>query len=85
MQETQLRDVKATFSAVVDAAASGRPTVVTRHGKPVAVVVGYAEWQRHSGERPGFADLLLAFPDPDLPPRDSAPFGVTLLNPFVAA
>lgn len=73
MQETQLRDVKATFSAVVDDAAKGQPTIVTRHGKPVAVVVGYAEWQQRTGQRPGFAELLLAFPDPDLPARDPSP------------
>lgn len=43
MQELQLRDAKAQFSAVVDAAEKGEATVVTRHGTPVAVVVGHAE------------------------------------------
>jgi antitoxin Phd len=63
MQEVQLRDAKAQFSAVVDAAEKGEPTVVTRHGTPVAVVVGHAEWQRLTGARPSFAELLLAFPE----------------------
>lgn len=77
MQEVQLRDAKAQFSAVVDAAEQGEATVVTRHGTPVAVVVGHAEWQRLTGARKGFAEQLLAFPedtgeigrDPT-PPRD---------------
>ena len=62
MREIQLRDAKASFSAVVEQAAKGEGTVVTRHGKPVAVVVGWHEWQHLSGARPALADLLLAFP-----------------------
>lgn len=73
MHESQLRDVKASFSAVVDQAVSGEPTVVTRHGKPVAVVLGYAEWQALQGARPSFADLLLAFPDVGEIVRDPTP------------
>ena len=73
MSEVQLRDVKAGFSAVVDEAVQGQPTVVTRHGKPVAVVVGYEEWQQLTGKRAGFAELLLGFPDVELPPRDTSP------------
>lgn len=62
MAEEQLRDVKAGFSAVVERALGGEPTVVTRRGKPVAVVVGYEEWQRlHPGRR-DLVDHLLAFP-----------------------
>jgi prevent-host-death family protein len=73
MHEVQLRDAKASFSAVVDQAANGEPTVVTRHGTPVAVVVGYEEWQRLSGARPGLADLLLSFPEGGEPSRDRSP------------
>ena len=36
MREIQLRDAKATLSAVVDEAVNGNPSVITRHGKPVA-------------------------------------------------
>ena len=73
MHEVQLRDAKASFSAVVDQAGKGEATIVTRHGTPVAVVVGYAEWLRLQGGRPGFADLLLAFPEGEAPRRDPAP------------
>lgn len=73
MREVQLRDAKASFSAVVDQAAKGETTVVTRHGAPVAVVLGYGEWQRLTHARPGLADLLLSFPEGDEPRRDRTP------------
>ena len=73
MRESQLRDVKSFFSAVVDQAASGEPTIVTRHGKPVAVVLGYDQWQALQGALPSFADLLLAFPDIGEIARDPVP------------
>jgi antitoxin Phd len=73
MREVQLRDAKASFSAVVDQAAKGEGTVVTRHGAPVAVVLGYDEWQRLNGARPSLADLLLAFPEGGDVHRDRKP------------
>ncbi len=73
MLEVQLRDAKAGFSAVVEQAAQGEPTLVTRHGQPMAVVLGYAEWQRLTRAQPSFADLLLAFPDLGEIARDPAP------------
>lgn len=72
MREIQLRDAKAGFSAVVDQAARGEATVVTRRGAPVAVVLGYEEWQRLTQARPGLAALLLAFPEGGEPRRDPA-------------
>lgn len=73
MRELQLRDAKAAFSAVVEQAAKGEETVVTRHGQPMAVVLGYAAWQRLTGARPSFADLLLEFPDAGPIVRDPGP------------
>ena len=69
----QLRDAKAQFSAVVNAAEKGEATVVTRHGTPVAVVVSHAEWQQLTGARKGFAELLLAFPEGVEIARDPTP------------
>jgi len=43
MRQLQLGKVKDTLSAVVDEAVEGEPTVITRHGMPQAVVVGF-EW-----------------------------------------
>jgi prevent-host-death family protein len=68
MRVMPLRDARDGLAAVVDQAASGEPTIVTRRGKPVAVIVGHDEWQRLTGARSGFVDLLLGFPEGgDLP------------------
>jgi antitoxin Phd len=61
MKEIQLRDAKASLSAVVDEAMQGKPAVITRHGKKQAVVVSYEEWQRLS-HVPSFGRLLMAAP-----------------------
>ena len=73
MREIQLRDAKATPSALVEEAAHGETAVITRHGKPRAVIVGIKEWNRLR-DVPSFGHLLLSAPlgDADLPPRDSA-------------
>ena len=70
MHRIQLRDAKATLSAVIDQARQGQPSVITRHGKPEAVVLSFEEWQRLS-QVPSFGRLLMAAPlEPeDLPVR----------------
>jgi antitoxin Phd len=73
MRELQLRDAKASFSAVVEQAARGEETVVTRHGQPTAVVLGYADWLRLTGAHPSFAELLLDFPEVGEIERDQSP------------
>ena len=72
MHEIQLRDAKATLSAVVDQARQGEPSIITRHGRPEAVVLSFEEWQRLS-QVPSFGRLLMeAQLDPeDLPKRES--------------
>jgi prevent-host-death family protein len=74
MRKIQLRDAKAKLSAVVDQAARGRPSVITRHGKPEAVVIGFADWERLS-RVPSFGRLLMSAPleTRDLPKRNRAP------------
>lgn len=74
MREIQLRDAKASLSAVVDEAMRGEPAVITRHGKRQAVVVSYEEWQRLTTV-PSFGRLLMAAPltSDDLPARNTAP------------
>jgi len=61
MREIQLRDAKASLSAVVDEAMRGKPAVITRHGKRQAVVVSYEEWERLSTV-PSFGRLLMSAP-----------------------
>jgi antitoxin Phd len=67
----ELRDAKATLFAVVDDAAQGEPSIITRHGKPEAVVIGFREWQRLSSV-PSFGRLLMSalIEQGDLPERD---------------
>lgn len=74
MREIQLRDAKATLSAVIDEARRGQPSVITRHGRPEAVVLSFEDWQRLS-QVPSFGRLLMASPlEPeDLPARHSGP------------
>jgi antitoxin Phd len=71
MKEIQLRDAKASLSAVIDEAMQGKPAVITRHGKRQAVVVSYDEWERLS-HVPSFGRLLMAAPlaADDLPRRN---------------
>ena len=74
MRRIQLKDAKANLSAVVDRATRGKPSVITRHGKPEAVVLGFADWERLS-RVPSFGRLLMAAPlEPgDVPERSDAP------------
>lgn len=74
MREIQLRDAKATLSAIVAEAVRGEPSIVTRHGKPQAVVLGFEEWERLLLV-PSFGRLLMSAPiEPgDLPDRDGSP------------
>lgn len=73
MREIQLRDAKAKFSAVVDAAEAGEGSIITRHGKPAAVVIGFEEWQEI--RKMPFGEFLLTCPidEGDLPERDQTP------------
>ena len=65
MQEVQLRDAKATLSTVIDQAKQGQPSIITRHGRPEAVILSFEEWQRLS-QVPSFGRLLMAAPlEPD--------------------
>jgi antitoxin Phd len=48
MREIQLRDAKASLSAVLDEARRGEPAIITRHGKREAVILSFKEWERLS-------------------------------------
>lgn len=62
------------LTAVVDDAAHGSPSIITRDGRPEAVVLAYAEWEMLS-RIASFGELLAASPiEPgDLPERDRTP------------
>ncbi len=69
MVDWSLQDAKNRFSAVVDAALSGVPQLVTRRGKPAVVVLAVDEYDRlcrlEKANAPTLAELLLAIPQDD--------------------
>ena len=73
MRTIQLRDAKAGLSQVVDEAMNGEPSLITRHGKPQAVLLSYRDWQKLNSV-PSFGRLLMAAPDAlgDFVTRDSS-------------
>lgn len=75
MQQVQLRDAKASLSALVERAAGGEAAVITRHGRPRAVLLGVDEWNRLR-QVPSFGWLLASAPlrEGDLPERDRTPW-----------
>ena len=74
MREIQLKDAKATLSSVVDDAVHGEPSIITRHGRAEAVIVGFKEWERLA-HVPSFGRLLMSAPVSagDLPGRNRKP------------
>ncbi|MEW6707671.1 MAG: type II toxin-antitoxin system Phd/YefM family antitoxin [Pseudomonadota bacterium] len=80
METVQIRDAKARFSALIEAAEHGRPTTITRHGRPAAVLVPVEDARRLYGQRAqSFADLLLSCPAGIDIERDGTPLrGVEL-------
>lgn len=74
MREIQLKDAKASLSAVVDAAVKGFPAIITRHGRKEAAVLSFEDCQRLSSV-PSFGQFLASFPGEqgDLPERNRTP------------
>lgn len=74
MREIQLKDAKATLSAVVDQALRGNPAIITRHGKKEAVVLSFEEYEKLS-HIPSFGRLLASYPgdEADIPARSTKP------------
>jgi antitoxin Phd len=69
MKTMQLREAKAKFSALVEAAERGESTVVTKNGRPAAKVIPIeAAPQTETGSKPNFADWLMSMPH-DIPIR----------------
>jgi prevent-host-death family protein len=74
LDEIQLKDAKATLSAMVDRAVAGKPSVITRRGRREAVLISWSEWERLR-KVPSFGRLLMSAPiEPgDIPERDRTP------------
>lgn len=70
----QIREAKASFSALVAAAEKGRPTLVSRHGQPCAMIVPVADGARlYPLEMPNMANYLLSLPEVLETERDPTP------------
>ncbi len=69
MKAMQLREAKAKFSALVQAAEKGETTIVTKNGRPAARI-GPIEEAGHAQpeNKPNFADWLMSMPH-DIPIR----------------
>ena len=69
MTDWSLQDAKNRFSAVVNAALSGAPQLVTRRGRPAVVVLSVEEYERlrllEKVNAPSLPELLLATPQDD--------------------
>ncbi len=80
MKTVRLREAKATLSALIDAAEKGEPSLITRYGRPAAVLLPIDMAERLTqAERPSFADFLLSVPagfeiERDLTPLRAADF-----------
>jgi antitoxin Phd len=74
MKTVQLREAKATFSALVHAAERGEVTVVTKHGRPVAKLVPIEDDQNRTvAKKPSFVDWLMSIPAEIPFERDQTP------------
>jgi len=74
MRTLQLREAKASLSAVVEAAERGEATTITKYGRPAALVVPVEEAKRlYPTERPSFAALLMGIPHAVEIERDTSP------------
>ena len=76
-----LAGAKARLSEVIDRAQAG-PQIITRNGKPSAVVVSAQEWTRKTERKGTLAEFLLASPlrgaDLELERRGDMPRDVKL-------
>lgn len=54
-------DAKARLSEVIERAQTD-PQIITRHGKPSAVIVSAEEWARKTARKGTLAEFLLASP-----------------------
>ena len=74
METVSIRKARASFSALVAGAEKGRPTLVTRHGQPCAMIIPVAASARlYPSETRNLANYLVAFPAPLATDRDRTP------------
>lgn len=63
MKTINLKEAKASFSALVDDAEHGRASIITKHGKPAAMIVPIGAARKlYPIDKPNLIDLLKAIP-----------------------
>jgi prevent-host-death family protein len=63
MRTVKVRDAKAEFSALVEAAERGEPTTITKHGRAAAVIVPVSEAEKiYPSRKKNFGAYLLEYP-----------------------
>lgn len=63
MKTMQVREAKAGFSALIEAAEQGEPTIITKHGKPAAMVVPIEKARTlYPNRNREFIEFLMTFP-----------------------
>jgi prevent-host-death family protein len=62
MRSIPVQEAEAALANVVDRVIRGETTLLTLDGEPVAVAVGFGEWQRLTADRRPLTELLLSFP-----------------------
>ena len=75
-QNWTLANAKARLSEVVERAVHEGPQMVTRNGKPAAIVVSPEDWARRTGRKGSLATFLIDSPLRDIEldiERSSAP------------
>ena len=72
MRTVNVKEAKATLSALIQAAENGETTIVTKHGRPVARIVPSSD-ASEAGHKPSFAELLLSIPHEIPFERDPTP------------
>lgn len=63
MKTWQVQEAKSRFSELLRASVEEGPQIVSHHGKPAAVVVPIAQWQRLQQQRPRSLKALLLAPE----------------------
>jgi len=62
VNQINLREAKATLSAIIEAAEHGEATTLTKHGKAVAMVVPIEDARRLYPAKPSLGEYLLSSP-----------------------
>ena len=57
-----IADAKARLSEVIDRAIEAGPQVITRHGRPTAVLVSTDEWNRKTRRKGNLAEFFATSP-----------------------